>query len=231
MNNLPKKEIEPIAHIHTPYKDKFGIPRQSGMVDNIVSEIVFKKKYRSLDAVRGLKEFSHIWVLWEFTGFNSDKWSPTVRPPKLGGNKRMGVFATRSPNRPNSIGLSSLKLIEIDTSSTVAPVLKVCGADMLDGTAIYDVKPYIPFTDSHPDASSGFAGEHINNYLNVQMKKEFQEKFDEEQIKAVIKLLSLDPRPSYQDDSERIYGVTLFGYNVKFRVIEKDLIVTDIEQD
>lgn len=228
---MSKREIEPIAHIHTPYKDKFGIPRQSGMVENIVSEIVFERKYRNADAIRGLNEFSHIWVLWEFTGFDSVNWSPTVRPPKLGGNKRMGVFATRSPNRPNSIGLSSLKLAEIDASSSKAPVLKVCGADMLDGTAIYDIKPYIPFTDSHPDASSGFAGEHLNSKLNVFIPQELEEKFNDNQRDTIKKILSLDPRPSYQNDTERIYGVTLFDYNIRFKVIENDLIVTDIEQD
>ncbi len=225
---MQPKELITIAHIKTPYNDKFGIPRQSGMVDSVVSEIKFVPKFRNIDSVRGLSDFSHIWVLWEFKGFESDKWSPTVRPPRLGGNKRMGVFATRSPNRPNSIGMSSLKLIEVDTESQDAPILKVLGADMLDGTSIYDIKPYIPFTDSHPDASSGFAGEHLGHRLNVTIPE--TSKLTIEQKASVKEILSLDPRPSYQDDPNRIYGLTVYGINIKFKVNEKDLSVISIEQ-
>ncbi len=228
---MQSKELKTIAHIKTPYNDKFGIPRQSGMVESIVSEIEFVPMYRNPDSVRGLSEFSHIWVLWEFKGFDSEKWSPTVRPPRLGGNKRMGVFATRSPNRPNSIGMSSLKLLEIDTKSQNAPILKVAGADMLDGTAIYDIKPYISFTDSHPDATSGFAGEHISHRLNVEFPETLSQLLPEAQRECIKEVLSLDPRPSYQNDPNRIYGLTVFGHNIKFKVDGFELTVISIEQD
>ncbi len=224
-----EKRIVPIAHIKTPFNDKFGIPRQSGMVDNIISEIIFEPEFRSLDAVRGLSDFSHIWVLWEFTGFDT-KWSPTVRPPRLGGNTRMGVFATRSPNRPNSIGMSSLRLLDIDTTSPLAPILRVSGADILNGTAIYDVKPYIPFTDSHPDATSGFAGEHISDKLKVNFQRELAPELSEESYRSIIEILSLDPRPSYQDDPNRIYGLAIFGYDVKFKVSGETLTVIKTER-
>ena len=220
-----------IAHIRTPFKDKFGIPRQSGMVDNIVSQIEFVPEYRSIDSVRGLSEFSHIWVLWQFVGFENGKWSPTVRPPRLGGNKRMGVFATRSPNRPNSIGLSSLRLLEVDIDAPNGPILKVAGADILDGTAIYDIKPYIPFTDSHPDATSGFAEEHIGHRLEVCIPEAFASSFTEDELQNVKEILSLDPRPSYQNDAERVYGMSLYGYNIKFKVNGTWLKVTDLEKD
>lgn len=228
---MDARSIEPIAYIKTPYTDKFGIPRQSGMVESIISEIEFLPKYRNIDSIRGLSEFSHIWVLWEFVGFNKESWSPTVRPPRLGGNARMGVFATRSPNRPNSIGLSSLRLLSIDVESKRAPILKVSGADMLNGTAIYDIKPYIPFTDSHPNATSGFASEHIGHRLNVTFPESLCTKLNDLQISNIKEILSLDPRPSYQNDAERIYGMSLYDLNIKFKVDGNDLLVITVEQD
>lgn len=219
-----------IAHIKTPFKDKFGIPRQSGMADNVISEIEFVPEYRNIDSVRGLSDFSHIWVLWQFVGFENEKWSPTVRPPRLGGNKRMGVFATRSPNRPNSIGLSSLKLLEVVTDVPNAPILRVSGADILDGTVIYDIKPYIPFTDSHPDAKYGFAEENVGYRLEVDFPEELAKVLPENELQNITQLLSLDPRPSYQNDPERIYGMTIYGHNIKFKVNESRLSVIEIEK-
>lgn len=228
---MSSKELTTIAHIHTPFKEKFGIPRQSGMVENLISEIIFVPKYRNPDAIRGLEKFSYIWVLWEFTGFNETKWTPTVRPPRLGGNKKIGVFATRSPNRPNSIGMSSLRVIGIDISESDGPIIKVSGADMLDGTAIYDIKPYIPFTDSHPEAKFSYADEQKDYRLDVIFSNGVTNPLTEEQTLSLIQLLSLDPRPSYQNDPKRVYGLCLFGYNIKFQVSENTLQVTAIEQE
>lgn len=228
---MSDKKLVTIAHIKTPFKDKFGIPRQSGMVENIISEIEFVPEYRNADSVRGLSEFSHIWVLWEFTGFDNGSWSPTVRPPRLGGNKRMGVFATRSPNRPNSIGMSSLKLIDIDTNAKNGPILRVAGADILDGTAIYDIKPYITFADSHPDATSGFADEHFGHRLEVVIPSEIKTILDNNTLNSVTELLALDPRPSYQNDPERIYGMSFYEYNIKFTVSSNTLTVVEIRED
>ena len=228
---MSDRSLVTIAHIKTPFKDKFGIPRQSGMVENIISEIEFVPEFRNADSVRGLSDFSHIWVLWEFTGFNSGDWSPTVRPPRLGGNKRMGVFATRSPNRPNSIGMSSLKLIKVDLDAKNGPILKVAGADIVDGTAIYDIKPYITFTDSHPEATFGFAEEHLNHRLYVKIPNEISNTINKETLSIIVELLSLDPRPSYQNDSERIYGMSFYEYNVKFNVNGDILTVTEITKD
>ena len=231
MKKVEETTFKPIAHIHTPYTDKFGIPRQSGMVDDIICEIEFMPKYRNPDAIRGLSDFSHIWVLWKFDGFVSVDWSPTVRPPRLGGNKRMGVFATRSPNRPNPIGMSSLKLLDIDMSSSKSPILIVSGADMTDNTAIYDIKPYIPFTDSHPEATSGFAAEHIDYRLNVSFCDSIHTKLTDTQLLNISKILSFDPRPSYQNDTERVYGLNLYGHEIKFKVNGHELNVISIEQD
>ncbi len=222
------KNITPIAHITTPYTNKFGIPRQSGMVESVEGKIIFTPQFRSCDAVRGLENFSHIWVLWEFSGFEREKWSPTVRPPKLGGNTRLGVFATRSPNRPNSIGMSCLKLIQIDTTCKNAPILTVSGADILNGTAIYDIKPYIPFTDCKPDAKGGFADIHINERLNVIIKDGICSGLNDEEIKSLTEILSLDPRPAYQNDPTRIYGMSLYNKNIKFTVADGTLTVIEI---
>lgn len=221
-------ELKPIGYIKTPFNDKFGIPRQSGMVDDIISYIELNKEYSNITAFKGLEEFSHIWIIWGFSKNFNKKWSPTVRPPRLGGNKRMGVFATRSPNRPNPLGLSSLKLIDIIVQNGNT-ILKVSGADMLNNTPIYDIKPYIPFTDSHVNADSGFAKEFTNYHLNVNITDEMAERIQNEYINSVLKILSLDPRPGYQKDPERIYGVSVYDYNIKFKVDENTLFVIDVE--
>lgn len=197
------------------------------MVEDIVCDIVFEPEYRNLHAIRGLADFSYIWVIWDFTEFRDSPFSPTVRPPRLGGNKRIGVFATRSPNRPNTLGLSSLRLLGIDTSSPLSPVLKVSGADILDGTPIYDIKPYIPFTDAHPDAKFGFAEAGAEHKLEVIIPLSLQERLGEKK-EGILQLLSLDPRPSYQNDAERIYGMSIYGYDVKFKVEGNVLSVLDV---
>ena len=224
-----KLEITPIGYIKTPFNDKFGIPRQSGMVEDIISYIELTKEFSNITAFKGLKDFSHIWVIWGFSKNFQKKWSPTVRPPRLGGNKRMGVFATRSPNRPNPLGLSSLRLLDIKNENGNI-ILKVSGADMLNNTPIYDIKPYIPFTDSHSEATLGFTQEYENYFLNVQISDDAKNKISEEQLNSIIKLLSLDPRPGYQNDEERIYGISLYDYNIKFKVKDNNLFIIDIEK-
>ena len=221
------KKIHPIAKICSPYKSKFGIPRQSGMVEDIICDIIFEPEYRSEHAIRGLTDFSHIWVIWDFTEFCDAPFTPTVRPPRLGGNKRMGVFATRSPNRPNTLGLSSLKLLGVDTTSPLSPVLKVSGADIMDGSAIYDIKPYIPFTDSHPNAKFGFAEAGIEHKLDVVLPLSLQEILGEKSD-VISQLLALDPRPSYHDNCDRVYGMSIYGYNIKFNVKDNVLTVLDV---
>lgn len=222
------KEITVIAKIHTLYKEKFGIPRQSGMVD-LPSEIVFEPEFRDPNAVRGLEGFSHIWLLWGFSEAKQEKgsWQPTVRPPRLGGNKRMGVFATRSPFRPNSIGMSSVKLERVEIGNK-GPVLHVTGADLLDGTPIYDIKPYIAFCDSHPDAVCGFSEGYKDYKLKVEILETEAEKIPFNLRSQVIQLLECDPRPSYQADPERIYGMYIGGFSVKFTVDGDLLTVTEI---
>ncbi|MBO5912765.1 MAG: tRNA (N6-threonylcarbamoyladenosine(37)-N6)-methyltransferase TrmO, partial [Clostridia bacterium] len=212
-----EQSLKVIAKIYTAHKEKFGIPRQSGMVE-LPAEIVFEPQYRDPNAVRGLDGFSHIWVLWQFSEAKCDGWQPTVRPPRLGGNKRMGVFATRSPFRPNSIGLSSLKLEKVELTADKGPVLHVSGADILDGTPIFDIKPYIAFTDSHPDAICGFSEGYKEYKLKVEFSNGEIEKIDPELRDAVTELLSCDPRPSYQTDTTRVYGLDVSGYSVKFTV-------------
>lgn len=219
-------ELHVIAHIHTPFRQKFGIPRQSGMVD-MPARIVFCPKYREREAVRGLEEYSHIWVIWGFSQAEREEWSATVRPPRLGGNKRMGVFATRSPYRPNPIGLSSLRLERIEYTEQ-GPVLHVLGADILDGTPIYDIKPYLPFTDCHTDAVGGFADEHINDRVQVLDPKGALEMLDEPLRSRVTELLAYDPHPSYRHDGERIYGMDVDGYSVRFTVEDGALTVESV---
>lgn len=220
-------ELKVIAKIHTGFKEKFGIPRQSGMV-NLPATIVFEPEYRDPNAVRGLDGFSHIWVLWEFSKAKCDTWQPTVRPPRLGGNKRMGVFATRSPYRPNSIGLSSLKLERVELTENKGPVLYVTGADILDGTPIFDIKPYIAFTDCHPDAVCGFTEGYKEYKLKVQFKDGLEKKIEPDLRDAVTELLACDPRPSYQNDPERVYGVSVSGYEIKFSVNGDTLTVIEV---
>ena len=222
-------ELKTIAKIYTGFDEKFGIPRQSGMVD-VPARIVFEPDYRDINAIRGLEGFSHIWVLWEFSKAKSYTWQPTVRPPRLGGNKRMGVFATRSPFRPNSIGLSSLRLLRIEKNEALGAVLHVSGADILNGTPIFDIKPYIAFTDSHPDAVCGFSEEYKDYKLEVLVSDILLNRLPDELKQPLIDLLANDPRPSYQHNSERVYGVSFFDYEIKFTVNDMTLTLTDINK-
>lgn len=213
-----------IAHIENDLPEKFGIPRQSGLVDELTASIYFEPEYRNIDAVRGLEGYSHIWLLWEFDNMGKNEWSPTVRPPRLGGNTKVGVFATRSPNRPNPIGLSCVRLLRIEVTE-LGPVLIIAGADLRDKTGIYDIKPYLPYADAHPDALSGFAYDVMDYHLDVIFPDDLQQIFSPEKIKAVKSLLAQDPRPSYHNDPNRIYGMTYAGHNIKFRVEDKTLFV------
>lgn len=226
-------EITPIAHIRTDFQSKFGIPRQSGLVNETEGRIIFEPPYRVPEALRGLEEFSHIWLLWDFSEVRDAQksWSPTVRPPRLGGNTRMGVFATRSPFRPNNIGLSSVQLLRIALHTPEGPILYVRGADLLDGTPIFDIKPYLPFTDAHPDASGGFTDvTHVAmKPLEVIFSADVESILDAERLVALRKILEMDPRPHYQHDAERIYGIAFAGKNVRFKVSANTLFVLDIE--
>lgn len=217
-----------IAHIHTDFPDKFGIPRQSGLVEGLEGRIVFEPEYRNPEAVRGLEEFSHIWLLWKFSESRKEHWSATVKPPRMGGKKRMGVFATRSPFRPNDIGLSSVRLVGITMDETDGPVLTVSGADLMDGTPIYDIKPYIPLSDCHPDASEGYTKETKVHELSVNFPPELLKIYPQQKRQAILGILAQDPRPAYVQDPERIYGVSFAGYDVKFRVNDKVLTVCDV---
>ena len=218
-----------IARIHTDFPTKFGIPRQSGLVEELKAEIVFEPEYRNPEALRGIEEFSHIWLIWEFSEAVRDTWSPTVRPPRLGGNKRVGVFATRSPFRPNAVGLSSVRLEKVELHTDRGPVLHVSGADLMDGTPIYDIKPYLPFADSHPDAAGSFT-DHTKAYgLTVEIPEQLELLVEKTKRTALRAVLSQDPRPSYQNDPERVYGMEFAGYEVKFRVCDGVLSVTEIQ--
>ena len=216
-----------IAKIHTDFPQKFGIPRQSGLTETI-GIIVFEPEYRNEEALRGIDEFSHLWLIWEFSEAKRDDWSPTVRPPRLGGNKRMGVFATRSPFRPNPVGLSSVKLLSVEKTKEYGTVLKISGADLMDKTPIYDVKPYLAFTDSHPDAVCGFADEKFSDNLMVEFPENLLEKIPKDKREALISVLSQDPRPHYIDDKDRIFGFPFADFEIKFRVCETTLEVVDI---
>ena len=222
--------LKVIAHIHTAFPTKFGIPRQSGLVDSLRGEVVFTPEYRSADAVRGLEDFSHIWLVWQFSGAVRDSWSPTVRPPRLGGNTRMGVFATRSPFRPNPLGLSSVKLEAIEHRPDVGPVLIVRGADLMDGTPIYDIKPYLPYADCHPDAAEGFTGQTRFHHLQVVFPPELLARVPQDDRDSLTGVLASDPRPSYQHDPERIYGMEFSGLEVHFMVNGEVLTVTGIDR-
>ncbi len=234
-------EIIPIAYIHTEFPEKFGVPRQSGLAKNLHGRIVFEPEYRNPDALRGLEGFSHLWLIWEFSANRRGchdgplsglhhAWQPTVRPPRLGGNGHMGVFATRSPFRPNPLGLSCVKIESIEISSQDGPVINVLGADLMDGTPIYDIKPYISYADSHPEAVCGYVDALEERILKVVMPSELSEKIkDRNIIPSLIETLRLDPRPSYHDDPERVYGLSFAGYNVRFKVVGGILTVTDVE--
>ena len=219
-----------IAHIHTDFPTKFGIPRQSGIIASLQGCIVFEPEYRIVEAVRGLEAFSHIWILWEFSQAVRDTWSPTVRPPRLGGNVRKGVFATRSPFRPNPIGLSSVKLEKVEIDPKLGPVLHVSGADLMDGTPIYDIKPYIAYTDSHPDAISGFASKPAEYLLEVDFPDDLLEKVPTELRESLLDVLAHDPRPQYHDDPERVYGMKFGCMEVKFQVEEMCLKVVETQK-
>ena len=220
-----------IARIHTDFPTKFGIPRQSGIIASLQGRIVFEPQYRNPEAVRGLEDFSYIWLLWEFSKAVRDTWSPTVRPPRLGGNVRKGVFATRSPFRPNPIGLSSVRLEKVDIDPKFGPVLYVSGVDLMDGTPIYDIKPYITYTDSHPDAVSGFASTPAEYLLEVDFPSTLLQKVPESQRESLIEVLAHDPRPQYQDDPERVYGMAFGGMEVKFKVEGIQLIVLEVKSN
>ncbi len=224
-------ELKVIAHIQTDFKTKFGIPRQSGLVEGLKGRIVFEPEYRNAEALRGLEGFSHIWLLWDFSEAHreDDTWSPTVRPPRLGGNRRMGVWATRSPFRPNHIGLSSVRLTAILPSTSQGPVLEVESADLMDGTPIYDIKPYLPFTDCHPEARGGFAQEQMETIapLHVEIPEELCAALTPEQQTALRGILSADPRPHYQNDPQRVYALEFGGMEIKFRVEDGTAIVLE----
>ncbi len=220
--------MEIIGYIHTDYKEKFGIPRQSGFVHENASYIEFEPKYRQKEAFRGLSEFSHIWVLWGFSKVMDSAWSATVKPPKLGGNKRMGVFATRSPFRPNHIGLSSVKLLNIEYTESNGPVLFVSGTDMLDGTPVYDIKPYLPYTDCHTDATGGWTNQLKDTPLYVKCPDELLSLLPEEKRQPMLDMLAADPRPGYQNDPLRRYGILYAGYDVRFQIDGDTLEVVEI---
>ena len=219
-----------IARIHTDFKEKFGIPRQSGIATETVGKIVFEPEYRVPEALRGIEDYSHLWLIWNFSEAERDEWSPTVRPPRLGGNKRMGVFATRSPFRPNPIGLSSVRLLSVEDSAE-GKVLVVAGADILDGTPIYDVKPYLAFTDSHPDAICGFADGVKEYSLEVFIPEELKKGLSKSYVSALCSILSGDPRPSYKEDGDRIYGMVYGEYEVRFTVSDGVLSVREITKN
>ena len=218
-----------IARMHSDFDQKFGIPRQSGLVEELESTIVFEPEFRNPDALRGLEGFSHLWIVWEFSKARREGWSPTVRPPRLGGNQRLGVFATRSPFRPNPIGLSCVKLVGVEQTEEHGWVIRVAGADLLNGTPIYDIKPYLPYADCKPEAVGGFASAPKEATLTVHIPDEFVEKIPAEKVDAVRGVLAQDPRPSYQDDPDRVYGVAFGGMEIKFKVEGDNLTVCGVE--
>ena len=223
-------DIQPIAYMQSDFGGKFGIPRQSGLVDDLRSTIVFQPEYRNADALRGIEGFSHLWIIWQFSQAVGKEWSPTVRPPRLGGNTRMGVFATRSPFRPNNLGLSCVTLLGVERTEDLGTVLHVGGADLLDGTPIFDIKPYIPYCDCHPDALGGFTQEAGDYLLQVDFPAELLGVLPEEKRDAAVGVLSHDPRPSYQQQPGRVYGMTFAGCNIRFTVEDGVLHVVSVER-
>lgn len=220
-------EILPIAVIRTEFPEKFGIPRQSGLASSLRGRIVFNEGYKDPSALRGLESFSHLWLIWEFSSNRHSDWHPTVRPPRLGGNATMGVFATRSPYRPNPLGLSCVELDRIEYSTAEGPIIYVRGADLMDGTPIYDIKPYIRYADSHPDAVCGYADEIPQKTLEVVMSEAVRMELGDK-AEAAVEILAYDPRPSYQNDPERVYGLSYAGYDIKFVVVDNTLTVTEL---
>lgn len=221
-------ECKPIAYIHNDFLTKFGLPRQSGLVPEAESLIVFEPEYREANAFRGLEEFSHLWLIWHFSEAEREGWSPTVRPPRLGGNTRMGVFATRSPFRPNALGLSSVELKQVIFDETQGPMLLVAGADLMDGTPIFDIKPYLAFTDSHPEAKGGFAAEIAEYHLRVDFPEQLLSQIPAEKREALLGILREDPRPAYHHDEERVYGLPFADFDVRFCVQGTVLTVTEL---
>ena len=228
-------EIRPIAHIHNDFPEKFGLPRQSGMAPHLISEIVMEEGYRQPDAFRGIENFTHLWLIWEFDPMGAassgeeGRWSATVRPPKLGGNERVGVFATRSPNRPNRLGMTVVKLISYEVTDR-GPVLKVAGADLKSGTAIYDIKPYVPFADCVSEASESLMRDVYGKVMKVSMPEYIPAEISEERLEALKEILEYDPRPGYQDDPERIYAFDYGEYTVRFKAYDKQITVLDITE-
>ena len=220
--------MEIIARMHSDFSTKFGIPRQSGLVEQLRSTIVFEPKFRNDDALRGIEDFSHLWIIWQFSEAVRSDWSPTVRPPRLGGNTRMGVFATRSPFRPNHMGLSSVQLLGVEHTGQYGTVLHVGGADLMDGTPIFDIKPYIPYSDCHTDATGGFTDSAADFLLKVDFPAELLHRLPEEKQEAAIAVLSHDPRPSYQRKPDRVYGLTFAGFDIRFTVQDETLTVRDV---
>ena len=220
--------MEIIAHVRTDFPTKFGVPRQSGLIDALEARVVFTPPYRSRDALRGLDGFSHLWLIWQFSQALREGWSATVRPPRLGGNVRMGVFATRSPYRPNPIGLSCVRLEGIDLDAPDGPVLRVRGADMLDNTPVYDIKPYLPLSDCHPEAAGGFAAPQAKRALRVEFPPELLRRVPARARAALVQVLAQDPRPAYQQDPDRLYGVPFAGVDVRFSVEGDALTVRDV---
>ena len=222
--------IKVIARMKSDFPTKFGIPRQSGLVDELRSTIVFEPEFRNTDALRGIDGFSHLWLIWQFSEAVRTEWSPTVRPPRLGGNTRIGVFATRSPFRPNSMGLSSVRLLGVEETKEYGTVLHVGGADLMDGTPIFDIKPYIPYGDSHPEATGGFTDTADDFLLEVDFPAPLLETLPQDKREAAIGVLSHDPRPSYQRSPERVYGLPFAGYDIRFRVQDNKLTVLELKQ-
>ena len=223
-------EIKKIAEIRNGFSEKFGIPRQSGLCDSVKSTIVFEPEYRIADAFRGLEGFSHIWIIWQFSESVREDWSPTVRPPRLGGNKRVGVFATRSPFRPNSLGLSCVKLDGIEHTDNLGPVIHISGADLMNGTPIFDIKPYIPYADSKPDATDGFLSLAPRKYLDVVFEEAF-EGVDSATLQSIKEIVSEDPRPAYQDAADRVYRMTFSGYEIEFSVTDSTAHIKRIHKE
>ncbi len=222
--------IQVIARMHSDFSEKFGIPRQSGLIQELRSTIVFEEAFRNADALRGIEGYSHLWIIWQFSHAVRTGWSPTVRPPRLGGNTRMGVFATRSPFRPNNLGLSCVKLLGVEHTESFGTVLHVGGADLLDGTPIFDIKPYIPYADSYPEAAGGFTDTAGDFLLEVDFPPARLQKLPESKRQAAVQVLSHDPRPSYQKDPERVYGLNFAGFDIRFRVKEKLLTVLEVNK-
>ena len=221
--------MDVIAVMHSDFPTKFGIPRQSGLAEALQSTIVFEPAYRNPEALRGIEGFSHLWILWQFSQAVRQDWSPTVRPPRLGGNTRMGVFATRSPFRPNAIGLSCVRLLSVEHTQDMGTVLHIGGADLMDGTPILDIKPYIPYCDAHPEAMGGFTQDAGDYLLEVDFPENLKQGLPAEKQEAICQVLSHDPRPSYQKDSDRVYGLSFAGFDIRFTVKDTVLTVVDVQ--